>query len=409
MRRRIAREDDKPHGPEDSDPAEEDTTPQSIDPKQEEPQQQQQPPPPPEHQSDEWYAQKLHEEYLAQKEREDALKERRESVKTLEDDVQALTEQLMQSSCRSLSSSEGDSSDFWRCEECGYDSPMMHRFCGVCGYQRPEEWFCYDCNIHNPEYHRFCGMCGKPASTLDYEDMGLPTQAGADEEEEDSIGTDEEEAIRQAVLRMSHHQSQHPQQNFEEGLIDDEDSFANDSDLEGDHDGGDNHTNSQAGWACESCTYVNENPLFLRCEMCNSARPCSPSPAPATTTTRSKPIIRPPPSSSSVASSRTPAAPTKQKERRFTEIMRLQQGLYELAHEEQHLAYEEECASIYSSNHTRSQAAAAASSSSTVGSIIGGGAGGGEPETDMELALIYAQQERILAEYQKQQQQQYRR
>lgn len=339
-----------------------------------------------------------------------------------------------------------DGEDWWNCDSCGYDSAAHLNFCGVCGDAKPHDWFCHSCNFQNSHFHRFCGMCGKvggddsvvdePASvqqspgSLGYEDMGLPQQQ--DQPQEDpSIRTNEEEeaAIRAAAERMSRHLRVAPVAPY--GDDDDVSSFAGDS-CEDDVPLPPQHEHPQQsapapttnsppttsstfrGWCCVFCTFQNENPDFLSCEMCGSARPPTPpgSPAPpthdlhtVTTATSTRPssshsVSRtndstnnsrsnvqqqspppPPPRRESYGSgSRSSKSDSsdKIKEKRLTEILRLQ-----------HLAHTE--ASL--SNNQQQQ-------------HPNGSAGQVEPETDHELAMIYAQQERILAEYQRHQRQQ---
>jgi len=346
----------------------------------------------------------------------------------------------------------------------------MHRFCGLCGSSKPHDWWCKFCAYENLHYHRFCGMCGKscelcdaardstsvhqttrttaaPTSTttnshLGYEDMGLPASSDAH-----SVLTEESEAIRAAAARLqgislqdttspAHHQEvvvddpayydqdrpYHHQHTHSTSVVDDDEelSFAGDSCGEFDGDGscggapirevhapqpttstshaaaGHNH-NKDGPWSCSTCTFLNENPLFLRCDMCGSARPATPPASPdhrGEQQQQQAPVSSIPQRNSSGNSPPQPATnnhqqptPTftlqqprrasttskesdksdKSKERRITELMRAQ---------------------FANSNNNNS------------------GNHGTANKVDHELALIYAQQERILAEYQRQQQQQ---
>ena len=342
-----------------------------------------------------------------------------------------------------------DGEDWWNCESCGYDSAAHLNFCGVCGDAKPHDWFCHSCNFQNSHFHRFCGMCGKvggddsvvdePASvqqspgSLGYEDMGLPQQEQP--QEDPSIRTNEEEeaAIRDAAERMSRHLRVAPVAPYGDD-DDDVSSFAGDS-CEDDVPLPPQHqrqhqpapapstsipptSSTFKGWCCLFCTFQNENPDFLSCEMCGSARPPTPpgSPVPpqpqdihtVTTATSTRPSLlssshslsrinehtnirsnvqqqQPPPRRESYGSGSRSGGSSKSdssekiKEKRLTEILRLQ-----------HLAHTE--ASIHQQQQQHSS-----------------GGGQVEPETDHELAMIYAQQERILAEYQRHQRQQQQR
>src|SRR5262245_19564054 len=44
------------------------------------------------------------------------------------------------------------------CPNCGFDSPLNMRFCGVCGTNLTVT--CSQCGFANPLDYRFCGMCG---------------------------------------------------------------------------------------------------------------------------------------------------------------------------------------------------------------------------------------------------------
>jgi hypothetical protein len=149
---------------------------------------------------------------------------------------------------------------------------------------------------------------------------------------------------------------------------------------------------SSKGWNCGICTYLNENETFLSCEMCGSCRPKSPISLPTTTTattTTSKPrqqhhhhhhhvVVEAPPQKAPVrrqgsfSNHSQQSCNSEKKETRFTDILARHMGRYETLQ----------------------------ASSSASGQQQPGGNNKGESEADLELAMIYAQQERMLAEFQ---------
>jgi hypothetical protein len=261
-----------------------------------------------------------------------------------------------------------------------------------------------------------------------------------DDDAQSSIATSEDDAIRQTVARISGHEptirtataaATGLNQNKPRRYSEDELSFADDSeeDVVPGGVGLDNTADVVAeqsqshpherpahgnGWSCPTCTYINSNPLFLVCEMCSEPRPAGLTPP--GTPPRQSPVVprkQPLPQSQSQSQpqSQSQLAPPrnstsnsnnnntaleeedgdkdKTENLRFSEILRLQQGLYTLAQPGPGQSSQQpQQLSSSSSSHAPS--------------------GVDRPETDHELALIYAQQERILAEYQRQQQQQRR-
>ena len=248
-----------------------------------------------------------------------------------------------------------DGEEIWTCAGCHLDCPMAHRFCGVCGAARPENWYCV-CGEENSPYHRFCVGCGREED-LGYEDLGLDAA--------------DEEAIEQTAARLAGDITI-PQQGWDD--VDDELTFAADSCVDVDthvsqHKQPQQHQparqDDSTAWACEVCTYVNENPLFMCCELCGSARPSSGGEnieeIAAAETKKGLP---------SRSDDASDDSSTKKKEKAYYNAIREQQkNLYERQHP----------------NATAGQKTLP------------------EPETDHELAMIYAQQERILAQYQQQQ------
>jgi len=231
-----------------------------------------------------------------------------------------------------------------------------------------------------------------------YEDMGLPQQE-VDDEQSYQTEEDEEEAIRAAAARMSqHHHIVVPNAPYGAADEDEISSFADDSCDAHPQVAPDAATSVPAadvagsgefhGWSCAFCTFQNENPDFLSCEMCGSARPPTPpgSPIPAGGS-----LSAPQPSRSGDDVEETgrrgsnvevKSGGSKVGEKRLTEILRLQQ-----------IQYQQQATSSSQSQQQQQQ---------------GGGNGASSNEPDLELAMIYAQQERILAEYQRQQQMQQR-
>jgi len=280
------------------------------------------------------------------------------------DGVNQVTEQLAQTNLAAAPPPEDSpcasvGEDLWKCDRCGYDSPLMHRFCGLCGGEKPEDWFCFPCQYNNSAYHRFCGLCGdgKPENDLGlgYEDVGLDRE--------------DEAAINNTVARMSQHvpMGQQPWEDDDDAYTFAEESCCN---TPAQAPQKQQQEEKSTAWSCEICTYVNENPLFMCCEMCGSARPegAAPQETPL-------PEVKQQPEGRNTQrrSSNNSVTSSKKKEKRITELMR-QQQMDQFKQE-------------------------------------GGGAGANqqtlpEPETDHELALIYAQQERILAQYQQQKMQQ---
>lgn len=274
--------------------------------------------------------------------------------------VNQVTEQLAQTNISPEESPCGSvGEDLWKCDRCGYDSPLMHRFCGVCGGEKPEDWWCSSCQYSNSAYHRFCGLCGtsKPANNLNV--LGYEDVAGLDPEDE--------AAINDTVARMSHHQDGQPsQQQWDE---DDAYSFAEETccnTAQPPPQQPQEQEEESTAWSCQICTFVNENPIFMCCEMCGSARPEESAPS-ETPPGKQQPEGR----NKQRRNSNVSESSSKKKEKTNTQRIREQQM-----------------------EQFKQQ---------------GGGADQQqlpEPETDHELALIYAQQERILAQYQQQQMQQ---
>lgn len=282
------------------------------------------------------------------------------------DNVDALANQFQQTSLATgrqegspISSLGGE--ELWTCLGCKLDCPMAHRFCGVCGAPRPENWWCA-CGTENVPYHLFCVRCGKQED-LGYDDLGY-----------EDLGLDAEDqvAIEQTAARLAGDipNTIPPPQEWDD--VDDELTFANEScDVDAQLSQKQNKQAEQVqeedddesgAWNCQVCTYVNENPLFMCCEMCGSARPASKECELEAMATASK----------KGASSRSDDASddsSKKKEKKFSDmILEQQKHLYE-------------------------QQKPSGRQQKTLP----------EPETDHELAMIYAQQERILAQYQQQQ------
>ncbi|CAB9528443.1 expressed unknown protein [Seminavis robusta] len=293
----------------------------------------------------------------------------------------------------------------WQCE-CGHESPLEHNFCGVCGLSRPVDWWCENCQIENPHFHHFCSQCGAP--DLEYEDMSAarriapPTTilhhpSGC----EASVLTEDAE-IERAVARMTlADQRHHPQPWPDEE--DDGVTFADDANdmvsramsrqqqpedatlrrlqqrlvEEGYKDPSVAGSKQQQqpppkpqGWSCGVCTYHNENQNFLSCEMCGSHRPASP------TNGLAPQEEEPPLPAQQHQHRRRPSlgAASKdsdKKEMRFTDLLRRQAdgGVGQPP--------------IPSTTGQQQEQLAGA-------------------DNDLELAMIYAQQERMLAEFQNQ-------
>ena len=138
-------------------------------------------------------------------------------------------------------SSSPEAEETWTCGNCGLDCPLCHRFCGICGTPKPENWLCTHCDYENQYNHNFCGICGRRELQLDYEDMGMDP--------------DDEAAIQETALRMPYNDDD-----------DEELTFADDC-SEGVQQQNAPSPPPDASWSCEVCTYLNENPMFMCCEM----------------------------------------------------------------------------------------------------------------------------------------------
>lgn len=310
------------------------------------------------------------ERYARQVQRQHELLAQFEQQRNTSTDVDALASELQAAALNK----EGDSpvsslgEELWTCGGCGLDSPDEHHYCGVCGTAKPENWWCH-CGIENSPYHRFCVRCGSE------EDLGY--EEDLDAEEQARI-----EATAAAIPTISV-----PQHKQDWDDVDDELTFAQESVDGGAHQARHSQTHAPQGpqqeaikedsnsdiWTCGVCTFLNQNPLFMCCEMCGSARPAAPGSeveealklsAPSTHTKKTAPRSTRDDSSDDTTNS-------KQKEKTYSALIREQQK-----------------------NFYREQQQAQGQPGSA-GNLP-------EPETDHELAMIYAQQERILAQYQQQ-------